>query len=761
MGVLFDHIAAVETLRVAWERVARKEARGGIDGLEVADFHRGLPQRLAALHRELVSGRYTPLPGLRVTIPKNDGRGGRRELGMLSIRDKIVQEAVRQAIEPIFEQRFLDCSYAYRPGRGPQRALARLNHYLQYEGRPWVVSCDIDDFFGSLDHDLLLAEIRAGVEDEDVLRLLSLWLKVGCLSPSGRWHEPFSGIVQGGIISPLLANTYLHPLDVFATQQGYALVRYADDLLLLATERVLALHAGEAVERFLAERLRLRLNASPQIRSWDGGFVFLGVYHRNGVRRTSNGKMEKMRRKIEEIVTGLKERPLDTIIDDLNEAVISWRRYYDWLEPKEQFAEIDQFLIGVLSEALHRRLGRQDAMSPDCLRSELSRLELLISHTREARITRLLAGLEPTPTAAGPEPITTSLARRRRECQRRLQTGAELFIEEDGVFLGKTSQRVVVRRQKVNVVEVPSTRLQHIIVASRHISLSAALIHHCAEQGITLDFLDQIGVPYARLEAPHFPHADVCTLQLEAARNGAGLELARRFIAGKLKNQLHFLQYCGKYWSKRNAAFAQGLATAKDTFAALLAEMQAAERRKDDLSQERQRLLSVEGRGGATYWGLVRELLREFVEFPGRQRQGATDLVNAALNYGYGVLYPRVRAALIMAGLNPMISFLHAQQEGKPTLAYDLIEEFRAQAVDRPVLSLIHQGTALVVNGTEGVLTPDSRKAIAQGVLKRLHTTLRFHGREVTLEEVITLQVRRLAAHLRGEQTYRPYVASW
>ncbi len=174
----------------------------------------------------------------------------------------------------------------------------------------------------------------------------------------------------------------------------------------------------------------------------------------------------------------------------------------------------------------------------------------------------------------------------------------------------------------------------------------------------------------------------------------------------------------------------------------------------------RGKLFSIEGRAASHYWELIERMLSDYIDFEGRVRKGATDLVNVLLNYGYGILYSRIWDAVLLAELNPYISYLHKPQRGKPTLIFDLIEEFRQQAVDRPIFSLITKGEELKVEN--GLLTSETKKRVVERVLERINTVENFRGREIRLSEIIKEQAKAVAAFLEGKiDHYRPYIAKW
>jgi group II intron reverse transcriptase/maturase len=233
---LFDQVTSERTLGAAWKRVRRKGSAGGHDGVSVGAFAENAGVELARLREELLAGEYVPEPLREVSIPKGPHTRERRVLRLPSVRDKVVQQAARATLAPVLGKDFLNCSYGYRPGKGPQRAVRRVTHYLRHVKCRWVVAADIDDFFDSLDQERLLNRLQAALGDERVLQLITLFLQMGAVDRHGDWRDMQAGIGQGNAISPLLANFYLHPFDVHLTGQGIGLVRYADDFVAGSTD---------------------------------------------------------------------------------------------------------------------------------------------------------------------------------------------------------------------------------------------------------------------------------------------------------------------------------------------------------------------------------------------------------------------------------------------------------------------------------------------------------------------------------------------
>ncbi len=257
-------------MRAAWEEVAEKKGASGIDAVSIRRWRRNWEERLVNLAAAVRANTYKPRRPRRFYVPKPDG--SLRQLSILTVTDRVLQRAVLRVVDDHFDRRFLDCSYAYRPGRGLRDAVHTI---LQYRdaGLKWVLDADIDECFDSLDHGLLMRFVREEIDDPVVLRLIEQWLRAGRRNP-----ERAVGIPLGAVISPLLCNVYLHRLDLALTELGYSPVRYADDFCVFCLSHKEAESAWQDTENILA-MLKLRLEPSKTaITHFDEGFDYLGVH---------------------------------------------------------------------------------------------------------------------------------------------------------------------------------------------------------------------------------------------------------------------------------------------------------------------------------------------------------------------------------------------------------------------------------------------------------------------------------------------------
>lgn len=356
---LIDKVYSIRNLEASWGRVRRNNGAAGVDRQSTERFEAGAEKSLSELSTALKDGRYKPLPVRRQWIDK-PGTSKKRPLGIPTVRDRIVQGAVRQVLEPLWESRFDEHSYGFRPGRGCKDALRRVQHLLN-EGYTWVVDADITSFFDTIDHDRLMKEVEKVVSDGQILRLIRCFFEQSILDGMSEW-QPERGTPQGAVLSPLLANIFLHPVDCALRQAGFEMVRYADDLVILCKNRE---EAVKALDALTAEITALDLSLHPEkTRMVDalarGGFDFLGYHFERGLRWPRKKSLSSLKDKVRSKTPRKSGRSLCEIIEDLNPTLRGWFGYFQHSHPTE-LIKLDKWIRMRLRSVLRnftKRKGR-------------------------------------------------------------------------------------------------------------------------------------------------------------------------------------------------------------------------------------------------------------------------------------------------------------------------------------------------------------------------------------------------------------------
>lgn len=355
---LVDKTYAPANLASAFIKVWRNGGSAGADAQTVAHFGRHAEEELSRLHEQLREGTYRPQPVRRAWIPKPGSRQ-KRPLGIPAVRDRIVQAALRHVLEPIFETEFAGHSYGFRPGRGAKDALRRVDTLLK-AGHDWVVDADLKSYFDTIPHERLLALLQARVADGRVLALVEIFLRAGVLEEGKGWQSTESGTPQGGVISPLLANIYLDPLDHEMERAGWAMVRYADDFVILSRSQAEAQAALDAVRAWVAEAgLTLHPEKTRIVKAnAPGGFDFLGYHFERGMRWPRKKSLNKLKDRLRAKTGRLDGRSLQAIVADMNRSLRGWYNYFQHSKANT-FGTVDGYARRRLRSLLQwRRDGR-------------------------------------------------------------------------------------------------------------------------------------------------------------------------------------------------------------------------------------------------------------------------------------------------------------------------------------------------------------------------------------------------------------------
>jgi RNA-directed DNA polymerase len=356
---LYDRLLDRRALARAFERVRRAQGAPGVDGQTITDFESGLLEELNRLVNELRTKTYQPQPVRRVSIPKPDG--GERHLGIPSVRDRVVQQALLDILQPIFDREFHPSSYGYRPKRSCQQAVAKAAMFIRQYGLRHVVDMDLSKCFDKLDHGLILSSIRRRVTDGSVLALVEMFLTGGVMI-DGNWEATELGSPQGGVVSPLIANIYLDAFDQEMMRRGHRIVRYADDILILCRSEAGARHAMSVATEILEGDLRLTVNRDKtHLTHASQGVKFLGVLIGSVHTRIDPKKVAAFKAKVKRITRRSSPVNLEKVIADLNPVLRGWGNYFRMANCKTLFGELAKWVrrrLRAKQLALWKKPGR-------------------------------------------------------------------------------------------------------------------------------------------------------------------------------------------------------------------------------------------------------------------------------------------------------------------------------------------------------------------------------------------------------------------
>ena len=352
---LIGQVYDPRNLARAWERVKKNKGASGIDGVTIARFEANRDHYLAILHQRLKDASYRPRPVRRVEIEK-PGSNTKRQLGVPTIMDRVCQQALANVLEPIFEPTFLEESFGFRPGRSTHMAMRRIWRQLK-AGNAWVVDGDISDFFGTLSQSMLVDLVAQRVADGKVLGLVRQFLQAGVLR-DGKFEASYTGVAQGGVISPLLSNVYLHIFDERMSEAGYALTRYCDDWLIVCHSRREAEQALASARAVLEEELGLRIHPDKtRIVHITQGFEFLGYKIKQGKGMNyKKGKpdlyayprdrsIEHFKNRVRQITNRRNPKTLEGLLDELNPVIRGWGMYYRRAHVRRLFNRLSRWII--------------------------------------------------------------------------------------------------------------------------------------------------------------------------------------------------------------------------------------------------------------------------------------------------------------------------------------------------------------------------------------------------------------------------------
>ena len=693
--------------------------------------------------KEIHSG-FIPQPVKSFSIEKNAQE--KRELVLSSTASKVVQKLLATELEDIVK--FSDKSYAYRKNKGTTKAINRSKDFLRTH--VWIAKADIESFFDTIDQTIMIEKLEVLIVDKRIVKLISIFLSNGMLRGK-KWVDKEAGIYQGDNLSPLLSNIYLDEFDKFLESKNISFVRFADDILFFAKHKRDASKTLDMAEGYL-NSLKLSFGKDKSyIASKKEGFEYLGLRFKDDTIMIDNDRLMK---KISKLSQKTKQTNLEKSIDIINKhikgVVVYYAKVLDNYKQLDILEEhIDRIMIEKIKEEKKSRTINKKSIFKQILFT-LQSYEPQSKQMQEHHINGLITQAYEMISLEDPlKSAKKEISKNKTDFLKAQIKSSELVLTKFGLYIGISKGKVMVKEYGKVIKKLPINQLSRVIIMNRGVTISASLIYECAKRKVDIDFIDH-QEPFAMITYQKNINNDTHLKQLDIKNSKKGLKIAITIIKTKSKNQINLIKYYTRYRED----------TDKQEFEILTRKIRQMENvyAKIKIATSVASLMGYEGSISTLYWSCYGILLDD-MEFK-RYTQNAPDSINQALNYGYAFLYNRVQSALIKSGLNLYHSFLHTSQANKPTLVYDMIEEFRQPVVDREILSILAKGTKLT--SSKGRLTQKSIKIISENIQERLIIPSKWKKGKYQISTIIEMQSQLLSQVMKSdEKKYKGFVARY
>ena len=665
---LYRKLCMKESLYAGWFRVKpHNQHSHGHDGVTIKQFAVRLDSELEHLAAELAEGRYRCRPLRTTHIPKPDGDV--RIIKVACVRDRVVQAACLHLIEPLFDAGFSPASFAYRPDRGAHHAIALARAAIR-SGKEWAITADIRKCFDSIDHDILLRLVGDVIGDRDLIQLIRHWLAADVIDFMDVIPSEL-GVPQGEAISPLLANVYLDPLDKEFEQSGTAFARYADDYVVLCGSEAEAQATLQMMREFLQAVLRLALKpAKTQYCRVEDGIGFLGFRIGLSDVRIPPDKVARAVQAVAELVESIAS-PQTTSMDkchalmSMNSLIRGFRNYFlidDAEAIRAQLLEMD----GAVEALAARRFatdrgielawasrekflpvipavdGHSDGVGKAAMLTGAYPLEPIPCATAEFATDRL--GREPTQANGAPPTSESAPSSGRPNTDHAtdpnvLVIDGRLHVMTSGCYVTISGDSVVVRRRKSEIFRMAIAELRMVYLEGKGIALSADLTMHLSERDVPVVFTPLVGIPAAIAQPVQSARSQLRQQQVLRRNDSDVLKIGLEMLAAKVANQASVLKYFARYRKHKDDAVYGGLKRCADDIRGIADTLDGLD---PIAGGARASAMGHEGRAAAKYWSSFASLVPDEFSFPGRHTRHATDPVNSAVNYVYGMLYGEV-----------------------------------------------------------------------------------------------------------------------
>ncbi|OCL82269.1 MULTISPECIES: CRISPR-associated endonuclease Cas1 [Arcobacteraceae] len=738
-----EEIFTKENLKSSYLQIS--STTKGIDEVSYEEFNKELTKNLQNIIELIFNNKYSPEPLKKIEIEKENS-SKKRPIALSSLKDKIIQKTLYISLNDYFDNTFSDKSYAYRKGKSTLKAVNRVVNLIQ-EKNHWILKTDIKDFFENINHEKLLKILERQIEDKRIIRLIALFIQTGSFKKHD-FIEHNLGVHQGDILSPLLSNIYLDLMDRFLEKQNIAFVRFADDFVILTEDEKKAIEYQEQLELFL-KSIDLSLNLDKTyISHIKDGFSFLGVEFVGKNRFVDNERLQKT---ISNIIQMSKRRTtLKEFIEELNIYLYTLKNYYlkIIIPNSTQHQLLKDAVIESTSHKVYINKENKIIITKKQFRIFLEhlKLDLLFDDVEiKDKIDLIIAkAFEQYLANKSYKETKTLVDKKKNTYAKKFANDSTIHIAQQGLFLGISKNKFVVKEYGKIQNSFAIDKVNRIILEGEGILLSTNIIKRCTQNKITIDFINRDSISYASLITNKTAVAQNINKQSKILNTDFQIELAKQFIFGKAKNQLNYIKYLNKYHK---------------ILTDNIIKIERIVNLKIKHSKTVQELMGYEGSISAIYWQSLRAIIQ--IPFEKRVTYGAKDIVNSSLNYAYAILYGKVQHYLVHAGLSLNISFLHSIDVNKPTLTFDMIEEFRTFIVDRTIISMLNKDIEIKLD-KDGLLTKASRQLISKNIKEKLGSYTMWKKESIKVENIIQIQCYSLAKTIDDNKIpYKPFIGKF
>jgi len=788
---IYQKLCDKEILRLGWLKInTGRHTSRGVDNVTISAFKEKLEDELSKLSQELTNKEYRSKPLRHFQVPKSDGK--KRDIGIASVRDRLVQAACLMLMEPVFDPGFSNYSFAFRPHRSAHQALAVARSMIA-SGRTWVITADIQKCFDSIDHEVLLNLISRLISDRDLLALIQHWLTVDILDFQDILPN-ITGIPQGASLSPLLANIYLDPLDKHFERLGLNFVRYADDIVIFVTGKEDAIKAHQLMHDFLMVPLHLALKpAKTACAAISAGFDFLGFNINQDDIKVRQEKVDSascmLRDQIKKL--GSQTSSLDKRADSLmriNAIVRGWRNYFDLPDEKSILKQmrglddrIEQMAHYYLPVAIREdpawvcrekfaptgSMDKNKETEEEAAEREAKTGIGYPEHCTDARPSRYMikdsSGSKSISIINKPQSVVEVSAGDDEDSESGnmsdtlIENSARLYVLEHGSYLSSVDDSLIIRRRKIEIYRRPLNELSLIYLQGFGINISVDVQVRLAEMDIPVILAPPVGHPVAVVNPIKSTKSDLRRLQVLRRDDPDIVGVGLSMISSKIGNQAAVLSYFSKYRKKTNSELGKQLTETADKLRDLAANVQGLDPCN---ASGRTSALGFEGHAAALYWRQLARLIPDCFGFNGRITKSATDAVNQCLNYVYGILYGEVWRAVVKSGLDPYFGLMHGSKRDQGSLVFDMIEEFRAPFADRLVIGMLGRGFTPEI-AKHGFLKAKAKKQLALSFIKKWSKKMAWRSRILDPAAILSGQAHSIAKLYNRDGSYHSYKMRW